>query len=112
MRATRSTDLCFSAIVKGHERYIWLYEDTTASRQAVLERIDAQANDPDLSLEPADADLLRWQIVGEPPAPETSIPVWLDWLLVLGGVAVLASVAYCWGRGMGLIADLVWGLVQ
>jgi hypothetical protein len=62
------------ALIKGEERYVYVYDD--ASRAPLLEAFRAQAADPDLSLNWFDAAVLtrkaREQADTAPASPEAS----------------------------------------
>lgn len=50
------------ALVKGEERYVFLYDDCPGSRQALLNTIAKMTADPDFSLTRRDARLLVQRI--------------------------------------------------
>lgn len=63
------------ALIKGEERYVYVYDD--ASRSPLLETFRAQAADPDLSLNWFDAAVLRQKVHEQtagamPPSPKTT----------------------------------------
>jgi hypothetical protein len=63
------------ALIKGEERYVYIYDD--ASRAALVEAFNAQAADPDLSLNWFDAAVLTQKAeeqaaAAAAPAPKTS----------------------------------------
>jgi hypothetical protein len=59
------------ALIKGEERYVYVYDD--ASRAPLLETFRSQADDPNLSLNWFDVAVLmqkaREQAAGAPPPP-------------------------------------------
>lgn len=55
-----TADLNILALVKGKERYVWLYDD--ASRAEALRTLGRFASDPDLSLSWWDAAVLSKKI--------------------------------------------------
>jgi hypothetical protein len=58
----RIADIEILALVKGEERYVFLYENTMESRSACLRHIGKFASDPDLSFSWYDAAVLSQRI--------------------------------------------------
>ena len=58
-----SKDIAVLALVKGHERYVFLFNDNDkASRSATLRKLGAFASNPDLSFTWYDAAVLSQKI--------------------------------------------------
>jgi len=69
---TRGTGYNVLALIKGDERYVWLYTDS--HRPEVLRRIGRMAANPELSLTWKDAAVLSGKVAGQKQDPLGTTP--------------------------------------
>lgn len=72
-RIDESRELRILAVIRQDERYVFLFVDTPANRQVIIEIAQRYAADPDLSFTPDAADTIANQLRVEPTNRTTTL---------------------------------------